>query len=71
MHVAAALGIPTVAIFGSTDDAATGPVSQSARIIRHDVDCSPCLLRECPIDHPCMEGVKADLVVAEALSLLG
>lgn len=71
MHVAAALGIPTVAVFGATNDATTGPMSESARVVRHDVDCSPCLLRECPIDHPCMKGVKGDVVVQQALELLG
>jgi len=71
MHVAAALGIPTVAIFGATNDAATGPMSELARVVRHEVDCSPCLLRECPIDHPCMKGVKDDVVVQQALDLLG
>ena len=70
MHVAAALGVPTVAVFGATDHIATGPVSDRARVVREPVDCSPCLLRECPIDHRCMERVAASRVVEEALSLL-
>ena len=70
MHVAAATGVPTVAVFGATDHIATGPASASARVVRHDVDCSPCLLRECPIDHPCMKGVGVGMVVESALSLL-
>ena len=70
MHVAAALGIPTVAVFGATDHIATGPVSERARVVREPVDCSPCLLRECPIDHRCMERVTSSKVVDEALSLL-
>ena len=69
MHVAAALGVPTVAVFGATDHIGTGPASASARVVRHDVDCSPCLLRECPIDHPCMTGVDVEMVVREALAL--
>ncbi len=70
MHVASALGVPTVAIFGATDDTTTGPTGLNARVVRQPVDCSPCLLRECPIDHRCMTGVSAERVVKEALSLL-
>jgi heptosyltransferase-2 len=70
MHIASALGIPTVAIFGATDDTTTGPTGLNARVVRKPVDCSPCLLRECPIDHRCMTGVSADRVVKEALELL-
>ena len=71
MHAAAALGVPTVAVFGSTDPEATGPAAPWARIVREPVDCAPCLLRECPIEgHPCMDGVPASLVVREARSLL-
>ena len=70
MHIASALGVPTVAIFGATDDTTTGPTGSNARVVRHPVDCSPCLLRECPIDHRCMTGVSADRVVKEALQLL-
>jgi heptosyltransferase-2 len=71
MHIASALGVPTVAIFGATDDTTTGPTGLNARVVRQPVDCSPCLLRECPIDHRCMTRVSAERVVKEALSLLG
>ncbi|MGI8741640.1 MAG: lipopolysaccharide heptosyltransferase II [Bryobacteraceae bacterium] len=70
MHIASALGVPTVAIFGATDDAATGPAGPLARVVREPVECSPCLLRECPIDHRCMTRVSAGRVVAESLELL-
>jgi heptosyltransferase-2 len=70
MHIASALGVPTVAIFGATDDTTTGPTGSNARVVRHPVDCSPCLLRECPIDHRCMTGVSVERVVSEALELL-
>jgi heptosyltransferase-2 len=70
MHIASALGVPTVAIFGATDDLATGPTGPNARVVREPVECSPCLLRECPIDHRCMSRVSADRVVEEALALL-
>lgn len=70
MHIASALGVPTVAVFGATDHIATGPTGAHTRVVRHPVECSPCLLRECPIDHRCMTRVTADDVVAESLVLL-
>jgi heptosyltransferase-2 len=69
MHIAAAAGAPTVAVFGSTDHIATGPRSPYARIVREPLDCSPCKLRECPIDHRCMTRVSADRVAGAALEL--
>ena len=69
MHIASALGVPTVAVFGATDHIATGPTGDSARVVRVPVECSPCLLRECPIDHRCMTRVSSDLVAGEALRL--
>jgi heptosyltransferase-2 len=70
MHIASALGVPTVAIFGATDAAATGPAGTRARIVQEPVECSPCLLRECPIDHRCMVRVETGRVVGVALNLL-
>jgi heptosyltransferase-2 len=70
MHIASALGVPTVAVFGATDDVATGPTGPLARVVREPVDCSPCLLRECPIDHRCMTRVSAERVAEEALKLI-
>ena len=70
MHIASALGVPTVAVFGATDDTTTGPAGPLARVVRHPVECSPCLLRECPIDHRCMNGVTSDRVARTALELL-
>jgi len=69
MHVASALGVPTVAVFGATDDATTGPTGSLARVVREHAECSPCLLRDCPIDHRCMTRVTADQVAAVALQL--
>jgi heptosyltransferase-2 len=71
MHIAAALGVPTVAVFGSTDETATGPCGPRTRIVKHAVECSPCLLRECPIDHRCMTGVTVDDVCRAARELVG
>jgi len=70
MHIASALGVPTVAIFGATDDATTGPTGDLARVVRQAVECSPCLKRECPIDHRCMTRVEASRVASVALDLL-
>jgi heptosyltransferase-2 len=70
MHVASALGVPTVAVFGATDHEATGPLGPLVRVVREPVECSPCLLRECPIDHRCMTRVTVERVAAEALELL-
>ncbi len=70
MHIASALGVPTVAVFGATDEAATGPTGPKALTVREPVECSPCLLRECPIDHRCMTRVTADRVTKEAFALL-
>lgn len=70
MHVASALGVPTVAIFGATDHIATGPAGEHARVVREPVDCAPCLLRECPIDHRCMTRIPAGRVADAALELL-
>jgi heptosyltransferase-2 len=70
MHIASAAGVPTVAVFGATDPVSTGPTGDLARVVREPVECSPCLLRECPIDHRCMSRVSAERVAQEALSLL-
>lgn len=70
MHIASALGVPSVTVFGPTNEAATGPLGPLARIIREPVDCAPCLLRECPIDHRCMTRVTPDHVVGAAKDLL-
>jgi heptosyltransferase-2 len=70
MHLAAALGTPLVAVFGSTDWAETAPVSQRARVVREETECAPCKLRECPIDHRCMTRVAVGSVAAAALELV-
>ncbi|MEO8100529.1 MAG: lipopolysaccharide heptosyltransferase II [Acidobacteriota bacterium] len=70
MHIASALGVPTVAVFGATNHITTGPTGPLARVIRENVECSPCLKRECPIDHRCMTRVDATRVAQAALELL-
>jgi heptosyltransferase-2 len=70
MHLAAALGTPLVAVFGSTDWTETAPVSERARVVREETECAPCKLRECPIDHRCMTRVAVGRVAAAALELV-
>jgi lipopolysaccharide heptosyltransferase II len=70
MHLAALLGVPVVAVFGSTEPRLTGPLGNGHIILRHHVECSPCFLRECPIDFRCMKAVSADEVTGAVLSML-
>ena len=70
MHIASALGLPTVAVFGATNHITTGPTGPLARVVREPVECSPCLKRECPIDHRCMTRIDAARVADTALELL-
>jgi heptosyltransferase-2 len=63
-HVAGASGVPVVVIFGPTDAEATAPLTPRRSLIREPVSCSPCLLRECPVDHRCMTRVGVDAVYA-------
>jgi len=70
MHLAAALKIPVIAIFGSTSPELTGPISSNElhhQILKSNAPCSPCFLRECPIDFRCMNGISIERVVAAAL----
>ncbi|HEU0274492.1 MAG TPA: lipopolysaccharide heptosyltransferase II [Candidatus Udaeobacter sp.] len=70
MHLAALLGLPVVAIFGSTEPRLTSPLGKTHIILRHHVECSPCFLRECPIDFRCMKAVRTQEVADAVLSLL-
>ena len=62
MHMASALGLPTVAVFGSTDHVTTGPRGSKTRIVRRAVSCAPCLKQECPTDHRCMLNITPEAV---------
>jgi lipopolysaccharide heptosyltransferase II len=67
MHVAAAAGVPTVAIFGPTNERATAPLARpdaTIEVLTNPVWCRPCMLRECPIDHRCMTGIEPGHVLA-------
>jgi heptosyltransferase-2 len=62
MHVAAAVGVPVVAIFGPTNPEGTAPLTPRCTVVRRAVFCSPCYLRECPIDHRCMLQIDVETV---------
>jgi len=70
MHVASALAVPTVAVFGPTEWFATAPAGPRSLIVREPVECSPCMLRDCPTDHRCMLRVTAERVAQAALDLI-
>lgn len=70
MHIAAAFNVPLVAIFGPTDHTGTAPFSDRAAVVRREVECAPCKLRECPTDHRCMTAVSADDVIEAALQIV-
>jgi lipopolysaccharide heptosyltransferase II len=70
MHLAALLGVPVVAIFGSTEPRLTAPLGDGHIILRHHVECSPCFLRECPIDFRCMKAVGVREVCDAIMSIL-
>ncbi len=69
MHIAAALGTPLVALFGSTSQIVTGPYKTGTVIHKH-VECSPCYHRVCPIDFRCMKRIEVDEVYDEIMSHL-
>jgi heptosyltransferase II len=70
MHVATALRVPVVGIFGSTDWRKTAPFGNADGLVRQPVDCAPCMLLECPIDHRCMTRVTVDQVYEAATKQL-
>jgi heptosyltransferase-2 len=69
-HIAAALGRPTLVIFGPTNPLTTRPFSSTAEIVRRPPDCAPCMLRDCPIDHRCMTAISPHEVFERARDLL-
>jgi len=73
MHIAAAFKVPTVSIFGPTKHSETSQwKNEKSIIIKENLDCQPCMRRECPLKHHnCMELIKSEKVIKESLSLLG
>jgi heptosyltransferase-2 len=70
MHLAAALGIPAVGIFGSTNPHRTGPIGPGAAVVYHPIECSPCLKRTCRFGHyQCLRGIKPEAIMAKLTTL--
>ncbi len=70
-HLAAAVGVPVVALFGPTDPGLTAPRASDVSVIWKPPPCSPCFLPECPIEHPCMTSIGVDEVLQAVESRLG
>jgi lipopolysaccharide heptosyltransferase II len=70
MHIAAAFGTPLIALFGSTDEEATGPYGNPDSVINKHADCAPCFKRTCPIDFRCMKNITVEEVAELARELL-
>ncbi|WP_093882297.1 lipopolysaccharide heptosyltransferase II [Syntrophus gentianae] len=70
MHVAGALGVPTVAIFGSTNPVTTSPSGKRTIVVRGKADCSPCLKKVCPTDFQCMKSIGVEDVYRAARTMM-
>jgi heptosyltransferase II len=71
MHVAAAVGVPLTALFGPTREHETAPLAHAPmELLFHHVSCRPCMLRECPIDHPCMRDLEPSRVLSSVQRML-
>jgi len=70
LHMASALGVPLLALYGSRDERGSGPLGERARILKHPVECRPCGLRHCPIDFRCMKEISVDEAYTAALESL-
>jgi len=66
MHAAAALKVPLVALFGSTDPAATGPFTDRATVLHHPLPCAPCFQRTCETGYACLTAISVEEVLAAA-----
>lgn len=69
-HIGAAVGTPTLVIFGPTNPLTTRPFGPTGEIIREPPDCAPCMLRDCPIDHRCMTAITPEQVFERAVRLM-
>jgi ADP-heptose:LPS heptosyltransferase len=73
MHLAVALDRPVVSIFGPTDPVWAGPYRRDGAVVRAELECSPCYLRQlsrCPNNHDCMKNVSAAAVIERIESTL-
>jgi heptosyltransferase II len=73
MHLAGGLGVPLAALFGPTRERETAPLAGAggrADVLINHVWCRPCMLRECPLDHRCMNGLSPDRVMRAVTDLM-
>jgi len=70
MHLANALKIPVVAIFGPTDPRITGPFQSPSKVLKGQVSCWPCSYRVCPFEHQCMTQISPERVLEECQGFL-
>ena len=73
MHLAGAVGVPLAALFGPTRERETAPLSRPGsrvEVLINHVWCRPCMLRECPLDHRCMKGLRPEKVLATVTDLM-
>lgn len=70
LHLAAALGVPAVAVIGPTAPAVAAPLGDKVSVVMADAPCRPCQYTDCPWDHRCMKNIEAGDVTAAARSLL-
>lgn len=71
MHMANALRVPVVAVFGPTEPRATAPFHTPSVVLKKDAPCGPCLYRDCPFDHRCMRAITAEEAAAACLTFFG
>ncbi len=71
MHLADAVGTPAVALFGSTDSSWTGPQATHHVVLQSEVTCSPCFLRECPLERECMKSLSVERVFQAVSTMTG
>jgi len=70
-HLAAALGVPTITLFGPTDPGLTAPRGPEARALCGAAPCAPCFLAACPIDHMCLRGIDVEAVAGAVVQAAG
>ncbi len=70
LHIASALNIPTVAIFGPTDEKKYGPLAKNSVVVRRPLKCSPCEIARCKYNLECMKEIKSDEVFDACKSIL-
>jgi len=71
LHLASALNVPTIALFGPTDERKYGPLSKKSKVIRRNIACSPCEQAQCEHNYECLRGIDVDEVLKEVKNICG